>query len=83
MTTDRPLVEVPGPTQVGGGPGERLIRLARRRRLVREELLAVSVLLLFLVATVVVLATQWLDSGVSANSAPAPSGIHLSMGGTS
>lgn len=47
------------------GPGERLWRLRRRRRLVREEMLAVLFLLLVLTATVAVLATQWLDSGAS------------------
>ena len=44
------------------GPGERLRRLQRRRRLLREELLAVLFLLLALAATVAVLATQWLGS---------------------
>lgn len=56
----------------GGGPGERL-RRRRRRRLVREELFTVFVLLLALVATLVVLGLQWLDSGQSANSSTANS----------
>lgn len=42
------------------GPGERLRRLRQRRRLLREELLAVSILLIALAITVAVLATQWL-----------------------
>ena len=56
-----------------GGPGQRLRRLEQRRRLVREELLAVLVLLLALGATVAVLATQWLGSGsASVGAAYAP-----------
>ncbi len=72
MMTDNPLTEVPGPTVTLGGPGERVRRLERRRRLVREELLAVAVLLVVLAVTVAVLATQWLDSGPSANAAGPP-----------
>ncbi len=72
MMTDNPLTEVPGPTLEVGGPGERKRRFERRRRLVREELLAVAVLLVFLAVTVAVLATQWLDSGPSANAAGPP-----------
>ena len=76
MTVDRPLVEVPDPLLGGSGPGERLRRLERRRRLVREEILAVAVLLAVLAVTVAVLATQWLASGPSANAAgPAPAGV--------
>jgi hypothetical protein len=71
MMTDNPLTEVPGPQVAAGVPGERIRRLQRRRRLVREELLAVALLLVFLAATVVVLATQWLESGPSANAAGA------------
>ncbi|HET6965986.1 MAG TPA: hypothetical protein VFH58_14520 [Acidimicrobiales bacterium] len=67
--TDNPLTEVPGPPREVGGPGTRIRRLERRRRMVREELLAVAVLLVFLAITVAVLATQWLDSGPSANAA--------------
>lgn len=69
MMTDSPLTELPGPARDTGEPGERMRRLQRRRRLVREELLAAAVLLLFLAATVAVLATQWLESGPSANAA--------------
>jgi len=46
-------------------PGDRLRRLQHRRRLAREELLAVLFLLAALAATVALLAMQWLDSGVS------------------
>jgi hypothetical protein len=42
--------------------GERLRRLEQRRRLVREQLLAVLVLFVALAVTVAVLAMQWLDS---------------------
>jgi hypothetical protein len=50
----------------------------------REELLAVAVLLLFLAVTVAVLATQWLDSGPSANGAgsfPPPAGLYFNAHG--
>ena len=79
MTVDRPLVDVPDPFLEMSGPGERLRRLERRRRLVREEILAVVVLLAILAVTVAVLATQWLASGPSANAAgspPAPAVTH-------
>jgi hypothetical protein len=94
MMTDNPLTEVPGPERAAGAPGERIRRLQRRRRLVREELLAVAVLLVFLAATVAVLATQWLESGSSANAAGPPHSaqahsaqahaiqVHVPYGGT-
>ena len=86
MMTDNPLTpvrEVPGPKTAEGGPGERIRRLQRRRRLVREELLAVAVLLVFLAATVAVLATQWLASGPSASAAgPAYTTTLVPIGGT-
>lgn len=69
MLTESPLTEVTGPEGVDSGPGERARRLQRRRRLIREELLAVAVLLVVLAVTVAVLATQWLASGPSANAA--------------
>ena len=84
MTVDRPLVEVPDPLLSGSGPGERLRRLERRRRLVREEILAVTVLLAVLAVTVAVLATQWLASGPSANAggaSPAPAFITATPSG--
>lgn len=82
MTTDRPLTQVPDPPRGAGRPGERLQRLVRRRRLVREELLAVLVLLLFLASTVAVLATQWLDSGPASSAAPPAHITHHVPGGT-
>ena len=57
--TENPPTEVPS-SALSSPPGERMRRLQRRRRLVREELLAVAVLLVFLAVTVAVLATQWL-----------------------
>jgi hypothetical protein len=66
MTTVRSVLpEVASPDAEGVGPGERLRRLRLRRRLVREKLLTVAVLLLALAATLVVLGLQWLDSGQS------------------
>jgi hypothetical protein len=58
----------------GGGPGERFRRLRQRRRLVREELLAVAVLVIALAATLAVLGLQWLGSGqsVTPSTVPAP-----------
>jgi hypothetical protein len=69
MTTVRSVHPVAAPADAaGGGPGERLRRLCRRQRLVREELLTIVVLLVALAATLVVLGLQWLDSGQSASS---------------
>lgn len=66
--------EVPGELRTG----ERLRRLEQRRRLLREQLLAVLVLLIALAVTVAVLATQWLESGPStAGAAPAKAGVVL------
>jgi hypothetical protein len=42
--------------------GQRIRRLEQRRRLLREEVMAVLVLLIALAATVAVLATQWLEN---------------------
>jgi hypothetical protein len=84
MITDGPLTES---TRAGAGerpsvPGERIQRLQRRRRLVREEILAIAVLVVLLAVTVLVLATQWLESGPSAN-ASAFALVHLILhGGT-
>ncbi|MGH9115807.1 MAG: hypothetical protein ACRDWW_08260 [Acidimicrobiales bacterium] len=55
-----------------GAPGARLQRLHHRRRLVREELLAVAVLVLALAVTLLILGLQWLGgSPPAAGSAPA------------
>ena len=67
MMTENPVTEVPRSDILPSGPGERIRRLQRRRRMVREELMAVAVLLVFLAATVAVLATQWLASGATTN----------------
>ena len=67
------------------GPGERLRRLQRRRRLVREELLAVAFLLMALAVTVAVLATQWLGSPSAGARPHLPTVIaanHVPNGGT-
>jgi hypothetical protein len=94
MTTERPLVRPPltdssasandSESSEAGNPGARLLRLRRRQRLFREEMLAVLVLLLALAATVAVLATQWLGSAPNVNgsgSRPAPAYTHQ-LGGT-
>jgi hypothetical protein len=65
MTTVRSVPPLTAAAGAQGVPGERLRRLRQRRRLVREELLTVSVLLLALAATLVILGLQWLDSGPS------------------
>jgi hypothetical protein len=81
MLTDSPVTDVTrSDNHVISGPGERIRRLERRRRLVREELMAIAVLLVFLAVTVAVLATQWLASGPTANavgSHQSPPAIHL------
>ena len=72
--TDAALMEVPtGEVLI---VGQRLRRLEQRRRLVREQIVAVVVLLIALAATVAVLAMQWLGSGPTASgAAPATAGI--------
>ena len=67
----------------GGGPGERLRRLRRRRRLLREELLALAVLALALAATLAVLGLQWLGSGQSPGQGSQGAAIHYTSGGPS
>jgi hypothetical protein len=66
-------------------PGDRLRRLQRRRRLLREEFLAVMFLVLVLAITVGVLAMQWLGSGGPVPSAlasgPAPSSVMNALSG--
>ena len=65
----------------GSGPGERLRRLRQRRRLVREELLAVAILVIALVATLVVLGLQWLGSGQSVTPTTGPPPAYNIIGG--
>jgi hypothetical protein len=65
----------------GGGPGERIRRLRERRRLVRQELLAVAILVIALAATLVVLGLQWLGSGQSVTSSTAPVPAYHIIGG--
>jgi hypothetical protein len=65
----------------GGGPGERLRRLRARRRLVREELLVVGILVIALAATLVVLGLQWLGSGQSVTSSTTPAPAYNIIGG--
>ncbi len=68
MKTVNRITDGSGPASQAAGPGARVRRLQRRRRLVREEMVAVLVLLALLAVTVAVLATQWLSSGQAANS---------------
>ena len=63
MTTVHSAPPPAAPPPLDHGPGVRLRRLQKRRRLVREELLAVAVLVIALAVTLTVLALQWLDSG--------------------
>lgn len=58
-------------------PGERLRRLHARRRLLREEILALAVLLLALAITVAVLATQWQGGASSSGASGSP--IHFTL----
>jgi hypothetical protein len=81
MLTESPVTEVTrSDNPIVSGPGERIRRLQRRRRLVKEELMAIAILLVFLAATVAVLATQWLASAPGVNAAGSPqslTAIHL------
>jgi hypothetical protein len=70
-STDAALVEVPTGEVV---IGDRLRRLEQRRKLVREQILAVVVLLVALAATVGVLAMYWLGSGPAATALPVIAG---------
>ncbi len=78
MKTESRLTAVSGPASQAAGPGARVRRLQRRRRLVREELVAVLVLLALLAVTVAVLATQWLSSGQATNSVGASAPVAVS-----
>ena len=63
------------------GPGERLLRLRRRQRLMREQLLVVLVLFVALAAKLAVLAMQWLSSSPSIGALRLPPAIHSTLGG--
>ena len=84
-----PDAHVPGADVVdvrGAAPGDRLRRLQQRRRLVREEFLAVMFLVVVLAVTVGVLAMQWLGNGgtlspASASRVPASSVLNTLSGG--
>jgi hypothetical protein len=65
----------------GGSPGERLRRLRERRRLAREELIAVAILVVALAATLVVLGLQWLGSGQSVTPTGARAPAYEIIGG--
>jgi hypothetical protein len=82
MTTVRSAPPVVAPAVADGAPGARLRRLERRRRLLREELLAVAVLIIALAITLVVLGLQWLDSGPSAVSSAAGLSAYIHGGPT-
>ncbi len=58
--------------------GERQRRRQERQRLLREEFLAVAVLLAVLGVTLVLLGLQWLDAGSATSSSLAPAYSHLS-----
>jgi hypothetical protein len=68
MTTEGPVTELTGTTglevapEPPSAPGDRLQRLHRRQRLVREEMAAALFLFALLAVTVAVLAAQWLSS---------------------
>jgi hypothetical protein len=64
-----------------GSRQDRWLRRQRRRRLLREQLLAVTVLVLALAATLAVLAMQWLGSGSSANAISPTAGAYTIFGG--
>lgn len=82
--TGNPSTEVAAPPVAApnrGVPGERLARLAQRRRLLREEMAVLAVLAVLLAVTIAILAAQWLASGPSA-SAAIHLYLHLEPGGT-
>lgn len=75
MTTAR---SAPRPARAVSTSGERQRRRQERQRLLREELLAVAVLLAVLGVTLVLLGLQWLDAGSATSSSLAPAYSHLS-----
>lgn len=77
-----PVADVVDVTDGEAPPGDRLLRLQKRRRLVREEILALVFLLLMLAITVGVLAMQWLGGGgVTSVSVQASSVTSILSGG--
>jgi hypothetical protein len=62
------------------GVGERSRRRQMRRRLAREQMIVAFVLVLALVATLVILGRQWLDSGGPTTTNP--SSISILSGGS-
>jgi hypothetical protein len=62
-------------------PGERLQRLRRRRRVLREEMLVVSVLLIALGITVAILASQWLGENATGSQGLPPIHPTVSVSG--
>jgi hypothetical protein len=88
MTTAPPVLpdlpnEVTLPELPKRGTGERSRRRQVRRRLAREQLIVALFLLLALIATLVILGRQWLDSGgpVATNSNALSISSTLSRGG--
>lgn len=69
---DAPVEVVDIADVTGAPPGDRLRRLQQRRRLLREQILALMFLLVMLAITVGVLAMQWLGSGGAASGSAAP-----------
>jgi hypothetical protein len=83
MTTAPPVLpELPDvvalPELPKRGRGERSRRRQVRRRLAREQLIVAVFLLLALIATLVILGRQWLDSGGPVTSNPSAISIPIS-----
>ncbi len=89
MKTVRPATHVAIPPEATAphagddGPGARLRRLHHRRRLLREELLAIAVLIIALAATLLVLGLQWLGSGQPGTPGAVPVPTYLNIVGGS
>jgi hypothetical protein len=87
MTTAPPVLpELPDvvalPDLPQRGVGERSRRRKMRRRLAREQIIVACVLVLALVATLVILGRQWLDSGGPSTTNPSSISISVSSGGS-
>jgi hypothetical protein len=81
MTMIRSAPRTDLPTDAESGPGERLRRLQHRKRVLREELLVILILLAAMTATVTVLAMQWLNSGPSTSGPSVPRPTYTIIGG--